>query len=222
MTSTTAPDLAAYVTYVQEILDHQRKLNSMYDPNWRVTYEDQRLMYSCVDEFNELVSEISLFTRFYDSKQKTRFDLALEEFIDITHFVATRCLLSGHVNVDVDAINLSFDLVDDGLTPVFDVTIHLNRILNSAASNHPTYCTLALLLKEGTKLFDVSVDTLMVAYLHKWGKNKERAICMRDGGDLVALKASEEKTYAHLYSKSLVSLSVGEFNEKLTTKYMKG
>lgn len=204
--------------YIEDILKEQEKLNSLFEENWLNVYTDDKLSLSCIDEFNELVSELTKFTRFYGETKKSNFDKAFEEYIDIVHFYSTRVLLSKKVIEDYElcvATQLK-KVMSSNKSDICDELLYLHNLLVQPAVRKSSLCGIIAL---GGKIFDLSVDAIFTAYLHKNSKNVMRSRCLDDKVALDALKRSEKGTYDYLYESNIVSLSPSEFNDKLTWIY---
>lgn len=211
------PKVSAEIKAIGDtILTEQSLLNSLYNPKWLENYSVDCLNFSLAEELVEMNMEISFLWKFFGSL-KFDFDKALEEFIDVVHFSATRTLLTTP-DSDID-INKARDVTKlYSATPnthagMLQVLVDINRILEDDGfyGHAPKFYRLLAL---GCVLFDFTPSQMLVSYLHKNKKNKAR---VQNGAATRDIdKSGEQGTYDYLLVNKFVFETKLCYNERLT------
>jgi dimeric dUTPase (all-alpha-NTP-PPase superfamily) len=183
----------------------------MYSPDWRETYQADKIILSTFAEFSEMLEEVKGAWKFYGSHFQNDWAAALEEYADIVHFMATVDLLSSK----------------EGLTICDFVEREVYRWMqyySSVESHAQLLCKLKKQLDHGgwlqvliigCNLFHLTPEQLLVAYLHKNKKNQARAQAGAISRDIGDIKASEQSTFNYMYQNGFISMTREEYNSKV-------
>lgn len=213
--SYTPSDCAFIKDAVKEILTHQSALNSMYDSNWRQNYDNRKVMFATVEEFIEMTSEIKNVVRFYGTPSQSRWDKAVEEFVDVLHFCASMALcadpdaINNLESVDTQALLLSELGSGDQLEDLYRLFLTILGIGMAPPSMVSLICVFVI----GCNVFGFTPDQMLVAYLHKNKKCQARAAKGAANKDVD--KSQEQGTYQYLYEKGFVSETAEEYNTRM-------
>lgn len=200
-------------TYLHDIIKEQKVLNPLYHPDWESTYNDKSLMISAIGELVELSNELPHFTKFFGGYTKTNFHLALEEFVDILHFMATRVILSGNESGKTKVV------VDPEVIKSFSVNDFILKFNSNILTPEYKLIDFHELFIYGCHMFKVSPDLMLTAYLHKNSKNKLRAMAGAHDFDIKDIKDSEICTYDFLFGSSFIKEEKDEYNARLRSAY---
>lgn len=206
---TTQQTIDTVNSYVDIILKEQAYLNTLYKQDWKDTYKAKDFIVSSIGELVELSDELKYFTKFFGGKSDCNFHLALEEFTDILHFMATRLLLEKYSTNNKE---FTYQVPND----IQGFIIEINRNIINPTYSKFLFFELFLL---GCRLFRVTPDLMLTAYLHKNSKNKIRAGAGALDFDVSSLKAKETPTYDYLFSSGFTSKHHDEFNASLKEHY---
>lgn len=201
-------DAVALCGVATEIRQQQALLNDMYSPNWRETYQADKLSLSACEEFSEMLSEVKGAWKFYGANYQNDWAAALEEFIDVVHFMAT-----------VELCPLPSPIFDDSVevvSHIWAVSSHARNsaLLKAVSMTMRRGCFLQL-LANGCRLFQLTPEQLLVAYLHKNKKNQARAQAGAINRDVDDIKAAEQSTFDYMYENGFISMTREEYNSKV-------
>lgn len=198
------------VSISYEILREQASLNDRYNPEWMKLYAADNIGYHIADELTEMNSEISFAWKIF-GKTNSDFAKALEEFIDVVHFSATKQLLTAHQN-NKDIVSCSCYIPEDKATLI----LALNDIndINRGDGHFGHLPKFQRLIACGCVFFSLTPSQMLVAYLHKNKKNHARVDLGAATSEID--KSSELPTYEYLFKNSFVTQSAGEFNKSLS------
>lgn len=199
-------DAVALCGVATEIRQQQVLLNDMYEPNWRTQYEVDKLALSACSEFNEMLEEIKGVWKFYGSSYQNDWAGALEEYIDVVHFMATIELCNGADPVYDDASDVVMRSWDST-----SFNSRKSRLLVLIKNNMKRGGFLQL-LSHGCRLFRLTPEQLLVAYLHKNKKNQARAKAGALTRDIKDIKELEQSTFDYMFENGFISLSREEYN----------
>lgn len=205
----THADAVALCGIATEIRQQQLLLNDMYSPDWRDTYQADKIILSAAMEFSEMLEEVKGAWKFYGTQYQNDWATALEEFVDIVHFMATVewCKRADPAYVNETPIVISTWIrVLKGKSQSYI----LSKLHGNIKSG-----TFVQLLAVGCKLFRLTPEQLLVAYLHKNKKNQARAQAGALTHDVKELKASEQSTFDYLYQNGFISLTREEYNQSV-------
>lgn len=206
------PDPLVVQDYVNDILTEQEALNAVYDPNWVQNYDDNKFTLAAIREIVEISDELSMFSHFFGARDKYNFHLAIEEFVDVIHFYATRVLRAGK--------QASY-APNAPQTPT-SVTNWLHTLTHQVSAKNASVVVLHNMISTACFIFDLTPDTLLVAYLHKNRKNHERAKAGAMNHDIQELKNSEMSTFDFLRSEHWFSLTAEQYNAKMAEYHSAG
>jgi len=219
-------DMMTAVRLCADILKEQEDLNHLYDKNWNQT-ELWKYRIAAVREFNEMLDELPSVHKFYGSPKPSDWAMALEEFVDVLHFAASMYMRTAasktfedfqhyfdsvgvhrtHKDIQdrLDTINTALDFKGQHISSLFDILATTN-----ATSGEYSFITLFVI---GCSMFDVSVDHMFVAYLHKNIKNRSRAKSGAMSKDID--KSKEVGTYQYMHDQQLFADTAEEYNERM-------
>lgn len=212
-------DRLVLMSVVQEIFKAQDTLNDVYNVNWRTEYNSQSVDFAANGEFIELLEEVQPHWKFYGSVKPSNWGKALEEFIDVVHFKACSVLLKHGQNplhtlhrTDVDSMIRVFD---NSLSSNVPETKDLLSMVGKLIFDDRVQ-SFQNLLVVGCRLFDISPDHLLVAYLHKNRKNTIRASNGAASVDVDHIKHSELGTFEYMYQHGFLADNSEEYNERMS------
>lgn len=203
----THADAVALCGIATEIRQQQALLNDMYSPDWRETYQVDKIILSAAAEFSEMLEEVKGAWKFYGTHYQNDWATALEEFVDIVHFMATVELCSGVVTTYEDVslvVSSAWNRTLKGKSQSYLLSkIHRNMKRGSFLQ----------LLTAGCMTFRLTPEQLLVAYLHKNKKNQARAQAGAISRDISDIKASEQSTFDYMYQNGFISMARDEYNQ---------
>lgn len=201
-------DAVALCGVATEIRQQQAMLNDMYCLEWRKSYQADKLALSACQEFNEMLNEVKGAWKFYGKNYQNDWAAALEEFIDVVHFMATveLCPLESPL----------YEGSEEVVSQVWMISLHAKNFALLKAINLVMRrgCFLQL-LANGCRLFRLTPEQLLVAYLHKNKKNQARAQAGAISRDVDDLKAVEQSTFDYMYENGFISMTREEYNAKV-------
>lgn len=203
-------DAVALCGVATEIRQQQALLNDMYSPDWRETYEAPKVTLSACQEFNEMLDEVKGAWKFYGAHFQNDWAAALEEFIDIVHFMATAEWCNGAQPCYDDAAPV---VISQWFNAV-KVKRSQSWLLSKIHSNMKRGGFLQM-LAIGCMTFRLTPEQLLVAYLHKNKKNQARAQAGAISRDVDDLKAVEQSTFDYMYENGFISMTREEYNAKV-------
>lgn len=202
-------DAVALCGVATEIRQQQALLNDMYSPNWRETYQADKLTLSASVEFSEMLDEVKGAWKFYGAQYQNDWAAALEEFVDIVHFMAT-----------AEWCNGASPIYDNASSVVLSTWIRVLRgkpqsYLLSKIHRNMKRGSFLQLLAVGCMTFLLTPEQLLVAYLHKNKKNQARAQAGAINRDVDDIKAAEQSTFDYMYENGFISMTREEYNSKV-------
>ena len=199
-------------TCVEEILERQAELNLKYNSNWVNTYDDNKFIMCCVEEIVELKGEIEQHVSLFNHKTSCRFDKALEEFVDVMHFLASRALNEPFEQDKMFKYEVGKNLPET-------LQGWLAQLSRNVTARRVSPQVLADVFLNGCAAFHLRPEVMFVAYLHKHSKNIVRALAHALDEDAQKLKQAETPCYQYLLETGAVTLTAEEFNTKLRELY---
>lgn len=204
----THADAVALCGIATEIRQQQAMLNDMYSPDWRETYQADKITLSATMEFSEMLDEVKGSWKFYGTQYQNDWAAALEEFVDIVHFMAT-----------VEWCNGASPVYDNASPVVISAWARgalrgksQSYLLSSIHRNMKRGSFLQL-LAFGCMTFKLTPEQLLVAYLHKNKKNQTRAQAGAISRDVGDIKAAEQSTFDYMYQNGFISMTRDEYNQ---------
>lgn len=201
----TQADAVALCGVANEIRAQQASLNDLYTADWRQSYHQAKLCLSACQEFNEMLDEVKGAWKFYGTESSNDWTAALEEFIDVVHFMAT-----------VELCPLPSPTYE-GASEQALLTWQASELSSNASLLRAISMTMRRgcflqLLANGCRLFRITPEQLLVGYLHKNRKNQARASAGALTKDVSDIKAGEQRTFDYLYDNGFISLTREEYN----------
>lgn len=208
----TRADAVALCGIAAEIRLQQAVLNDMYSIDWRDKYKRENILLSTFAEYSELLDEVKGVWKFYGSRYENDWAAALEEYVDIVHFMATVDLLAHKKDLVV------CDFVEREVQRwmcYYGAIKDRAQLLISLKKRLDHHGGFVQMLGLGCALFQLTPEQLLVAYLHKNKKNQARAQAGAINRDIASIKASEEPTFDFLFQNGFISVTRDEYNLKV-------